>query len=312
MSRSTSERTVSTANSGIPSAWALMAALASTGMSGTRALMSASMEASSSGSRVSVERLRPVPNPGRDWSSSGAGEHQDEDGRIPGPIDQVVHEVEEPGVAVLGVLDEEHHRLRVGQPLEEQPPSGEKLLTSQVAVGVAGQRDPQKSTQAWTDVVPFGRVGHERLQTVDELGGGDLQRVLFGDAQALADDLGQSPERHPFPVGEAASPVPVDRVDQSVDVLLELPPEPGLAHPGRTGHHHQAGGPSLRAGVEQFLDRPQLSVASHERRFEAVHALGPAHSRQHAVAVHRRRGSALPFSSCSPTSAKPMAAPARR
>jgi hypothetical protein len=71
MSRSTSDRTVSTANSGIPSAWLVTAARAAAGIPGTSASTSVSIDAASSGSRVSVLRLRPAPNPGRAWPSSG-------------------------------------------------------------------------------------------------------------------------------------------------------------------------------------------------------------------------------------------------
>ena len=71
MSRSISDRTVSTANSGMPCAWPVTAARAAGGIPGTRASTSASIDAASSGSRVSVVRLRPVPNPGRAWPSSG-------------------------------------------------------------------------------------------------------------------------------------------------------------------------------------------------------------------------------------------------
>ena len=71
MSRSISARTVSTANSGIPCAWAVTLTRAGAGMPGTSAPTRASIDAGSSGSRVSVIRLRPAPNPGRAWPSSG-------------------------------------------------------------------------------------------------------------------------------------------------------------------------------------------------------------------------------------------------
>ena len=71
MSRSTSDRTVSTANSGIPCAWAVIFARAGPGMPGTSASTNWSIDAASSGSRVSAVRFRPVPNPGRAWPSSG-------------------------------------------------------------------------------------------------------------------------------------------------------------------------------------------------------------------------------------------------
>ena len=46
-------------------------ARAAAGIPGTSASTSWSIDAASSGSRVSVVRLRPVPNPGRAWPSSG-------------------------------------------------------------------------------------------------------------------------------------------------------------------------------------------------------------------------------------------------
>ena len=71
MSWSTSDRMVSTANSGIPCAWAVIFARAAVGIPGTSASTSWSIDATSSGSRVSVLRFRPAPNPGRACPSSG-------------------------------------------------------------------------------------------------------------------------------------------------------------------------------------------------------------------------------------------------
>jgi len=71
MSRSISDRTISTANSGMPWAWPVILARAAAGMPGTRASTSASIDAVSSGSSLSVLRFRPVPNAGRTWPSSG-------------------------------------------------------------------------------------------------------------------------------------------------------------------------------------------------------------------------------------------------
>ena len=55
----------------MPWAWRVILDRAAAGMPGTRASTSWSIDAASSGSRVSVLRLRPAPNPGRAWPSSG-------------------------------------------------------------------------------------------------------------------------------------------------------------------------------------------------------------------------------------------------
>ena len=81
MSRSTSDRTVSTANSGIPCAWAVIFARAGPGIPGTSASTSASIDAASSGSSLSAVRFRPAPNPGRAWPSSGRASTSTYNGR---------------------------------------------------------------------------------------------------------------------------------------------------------------------------------------------------------------------------------------
>jgi len=80
------------------------------------------------GQRVAVA-AGAEPRPG--LGQLRAGEHHQVDGQVPGPVDQVVQEVQQAGVGVLGVLDQQHHRLGRGQPLEEQPPSREQLLPGQ-------------------------------------------------------------------------------------------------------------------------------------------------------------------------------------
>jgi hypothetical protein len=54
-----------------------------------------------------------------------AGEHQDIHRQIPHPVDQIVQEIEQAHVGVLGVLHEQDHWVLGGEPLEEQPPPGE-------------------------------------------------------------------------------------------------------------------------------------------------------------------------------------------
>ena len=100
---------------------------------------------------------------------------------------------------------------------------------------------------------------------------------------------------------------------QPVGVLLELPAQPRLAHPGRPGHQHQPRHPPVRRRVEQVLDRAQLRVPAGQRRLQPVHPLRPAHRRTAPGSpATAAPAPALPFSACSPASANPTALPASR
>ena len=234
--------------------------------------------------RVQGQRA-PVPpgaEPGPGLAELGPGEHQHVDRQVADPVDEVVQEVQQPGVGVLGVLDQQHHRLH-------SPRAARRTAATRRTVPPAtarprrppSDRDAEQAAQPGPDVGPLGRVGHEPVQPVGQLGRGDLGRVFLGDAQPLADDLGQRPERHPLAVGQAPAPVPPHLLGQAVGVLLELPAQPGLAHPGRAGDQHQPRHPPFRRGVEQLLDRAQLRVPAGQRRLQPVDPLDAAHPGQH-------------------------------
>jgi hypothetical protein len=74
--------------------------------------------------------------------------------------------------------------------------------------------------------------------------------------------------------------VPVDRLSQAVDVLLELPSEPRLPDSGWATDHDQSGRRTLDTGVEQILDQSQLHRPAGERCLEAIDALCPTHPGQ--------------------------------
>src|SRR3954470_9325430 len=74
-------------------------------------------------------------------------------------------------------------------------------------------------------------------------------------------------------VGQAASAQPVRAVrGDGVDVLLELPRQPGLADARLAGDDDELRVPLLGRDVEELLDHPQLSVPADERSLESVDA----------------------------------------
>ena len=92
-------------------------------------------------------RFRPGAEPRPGLAQLGPGEHQHVDRQVPGPVDQMVQEIQQPRVGVLGILDQQHHRVLRREPLEEQPPPGEQLLPRQRRPAVPGERDAEQPAQ---------------------------------------------------------------------------------------------------------------------------------------------------------------------
>ena len=139
----------------------------------------------------------------------------------------------------------------------------------------------EQPAQPDPDVAAFLGVGHPLADPVGQLGRGGLRQVVLRDAEPLAHDLGQGPERRALAVRQAAAAVPADDAGEPVGVVAELPAEPGLAHPGRSGHEDQPGDPTVDRGVEQLADRAHLGVPPGERRLQAVDALRTADAGHH-------------------------------
>src|SRR6185437_6835723 len=79
---------------------------------------------------------------------------------------------------------------------------------------------------------------------------------------------GERPVGHALAVREAPPPVPVGRLCDAVEVLVELPRESRLADAGDAGHGDEVHLAALGAFVEEILGPPQVAVATDERRLE--------------------------------------------
>ena len=105
-----SERTVSTAYSGTPSQRPTIAARARSGRSATSPSTSAAIAGSGSGSSWTTVARRPEASDGRSSSSSGRVRATTYSAAR-GGLEQVLEQVEQPGVGELHVLEQQHHRL---------------------------------------------------------------------------------------------------------------------------------------------------------------------------------------------------------
>ena len=107
------------------------------------------------------------------------------------------------------------------------------------------------------------------------------------------DHLGDRPERQPVPVGQHAGAVPRHNVEEAVDVLVELPAQPGLADAGHAGHEDESRAFVLDRRVEEVLDQAQLVVAPRPRGLQPVDPRPAAHGRDDVHGGPQVRGRRL-------------------
>ena len=148
-----------------------------------------------------------------------------EDRPVAGPIEQLLDEIEHALVRPLHVLEDEHRRAAIGDALEECAPHGEELVARPGRHGL----ERQQPSQPGLDPAPLLFIG-------DPLGERGLQPLLghrwfvrFGDAGAAADHLRERPVADAVAVRGRSADMPPDRLDDAIDVLLELPHQPALA-----------------------------------------------------------------------------------
>ncbi len=191
------------------------------------------------------------------------------------PFEQVLDEVEQARVRPLHVLEGEHRRIDLGQPLEEQPPGREEILP----VTACSLLQTEEMREARLDERPLLPVEQVLLEGFRELvarGGGLL---VLPDQAAHPHHVGQRPVGDAFAVGETAASVPVDLFDDPVEVLVELPDQARLADPGEAGNRDQMRSTLLGAAVEEILDQLHLAVATDERRLQPGRLERPADTR---------------------------------
>ena len=181
------------------------------------------------------------------------------------PVQEVVDEVEQGCVRPLEVLEDEHGRVLLRKPFEEEAPGGEEILAvrGNLLVETKQLREPRFDPGA---LVSVEQMPLERLVQLPRR---RFRLLLLRDPRPHSHHLRERPVRDALAIGEATAAVPVHVAGEAVDVLLELPREPRLADPGDPDDRDEAGLPLVARGVEEILDQAQLSVAADERGLEA-------------------------------------------
>ena len=218
-------------------------------------------------------------------------EHEEEDGVIAGPLEEVVEEVDHAGVRPLQILHDHDDGQVLGEALEEEAPAGEELLAGEHL----GRRQPEQLPDAGGDELTVGGIGDPSLEPGAETLGYDVEGVVLADEQPRPDHLRERPVADALAVGEAATGVPEDVAGEAVDVLEELPGEAGLPDTGHARDEHEAGGAALGGSVEELLHQAEFVVPPAERRLEDPGALRAGDGGHDAGRLIEAEGLALAF-----------------
>ena len=101
-------------------------------------------------------------------------------------------------------------------------------------------RESEQMGKAWRDPTAFFWVDDELGDRLPELLPGARRLVVLADAGAYPHHLGERPERDAFAVRGATAVMPVEVVDDTVGVLVNLPRQPALADAGDPCHRDEA------------------------------------------------------------------------
>ena len=174
--------------------------------------------------RLEVERAE-VAMPGAPGRTAlgqlGAGEREHEERAAARPFEQVLDEVQQARVGPLHVLEDEHGRVRLREPLEEQAPGREQVLL--VACSLLGEAEELR--EARLDVVALAGVEQVLVERCTQLAEGRGGLLVLRDPAPHPDHVRERPVGDALAVGEAATAMPVDVPRDPVEVLVELPAE---------------------------------------------------------------------------------------
>src|SRR5262249_11538760 len=185
-------------------------------------------------------------------------------------------------VGPLDVLEHQHERALLGEPLPEAAPGGKRfLLRARHGRALPDQR---------------AEMGEQPLPVVDlldgalELRAGFLVAVRLQDPRLRLAPLAERPVAHALPVWQRASLPPVRQHAAVLDRLEELADEAALADPRDADEGQELRGALLAHACESADDLLDLALAADERRPRLRREIDPeARMRLHGLPHPNRR-----------------------
>ena len=149
----------------------------------------------------------------------------------------------------MHVFEHQDRRVDLGEPLEEQAPRGEQVVSLE-----APFLEREQVTKTGLHEAALLGVGQMLLDDLRELRECARRVLVLGDARAPAHHVGKCPVGDPLAVGKAAAAMPVRDLGETVEVLVELPGKPGLADAGDARDRDQLRLALVGARVKEILD----------------------------------------------------------
>ena len=263
------------------------------------------------------QRIHRRPDPagrGSAWSGCGrrrtrAGSAPARAGRtparrpaVPGPVDQMVEKVQQARVGVLGILDQQHHRLlcrpaarrtaatRRTAPPAPVPPPCPRRTAPRAAGPAAPPHTPAQPDREQTPPAPRSAWPRQSRP--------DLPRRCPAAAARSRPAPRTPPPRRRTGTGRGAT-TPASASPSTY--FSNSQPSRDLPTPAGPDTSTMPRHPPLGRGVEQFLDHTQLGIPPGQRRLQPIDPLDTAHPGQHPrrpPQPHRTR--LLPFSGAPP------------
>ena len=223
-----------------PLGLAVIAALAADGMPGTRVSTSWSIDAWIERVKGEREPVLPGAEPGRPCMQLRTGEDQEIARQIPDPVDQVARKSSSPASAYWASSTSS----TIGSCAVNRSKNSWRPANSSLGVrrgrAVPWVRDAEQPADAdgpYARSSGSGRTDRAPAPAWPRR----LRWCLLRPCPAAGGRSPPAPRTPPLAIREAAAPVPPHGLGEAVNVLLEFPAQPGLAHPGRPGEQDQPG-----------------------------------------------------------------------
>ena len=181
----------------------------------------------------------------------------------------MVDKVEEPVIGPVQILEHQHERPPLGQPLEEPAPRRERLGHARTLLArEADERAEVRGHPLHLVVRHHSRHGGAQLL------GGLVRRIRIEQTCLRLDHLAERPVGDAFAVRQAAALPPAGQRRLCVDVYEQLSDEPALADPRLADDRHQLHRTLLRGALERADQERLLELAADERRRVAGGEIG--------------------------------------
>ena len=203
----------------------------------------------------------------------GAGAANHEQRHVPQPVDELVHEVQDPS-SPSADPQHEHEQTLLGECLEQPAPRREGLTAAVAAqAGLRLHPDQRARWDSSQRASPSSGIAASIAARRFAIASSSPSRVV--DARLRLDHLRERPERDAVAVGAAPALAPGDQLGLRVGDPRQLVHEPALADPRHADQRHELGNALLARTLERVGENRQLSLTADQLRSGVMRDVDP-------------------------------------